>query len=95
VETLEMKLPISSHSIKTLLQHYLEGGRGTRDANGFIDFDAAVANNQSTTQGYTGDISGFQGQLIGSNGFRDSNVNRSVLVRRASMNSHDWVWWYL
>jgi len=29
--------------------------------------------------------------LIGSNGFRDSNVNRSVLVRRASMNSHDWV----
>ena len=29
--------------------------------------------------------------IIGSNGFRDSNVNRSVLIRRASMNSHDWV----
>jgi len=29
--------------------------------------------------------------LIGSNGFRDSNVNRVVLVRRASMNSHNWV----
>ena len=75
---------------KDLTAHYLEGGRGTRDANGFIDFDAAVASNQSTTEGYTGAISGFQGQLIGSNGFRDSNVNRAVLIRRASMNSHDW-----
>jgi len=76
---------------KDLTEHYLENGRGTRDANGFIDFDAIVAANQSTTDGYTGDISGFEGLLIGSNGFRDSNVNRSVLVRRASMNSHNWV----
>ena len=73
-----------------LTQHYLENGRGARDADGFIDFDAAVASNQSTTSGYTGALSQFQGQLIGSNGFRDSNVNRAVLVRRASMNSHDW-----
>jgi outer membrane cobalamin receptor len=76
---------------KDLTEHYLENGRGTRDENGFIDFDAIVAHNQSTTDGYTGDISGFEGLLIGSNGFRDSNVNRSVLVRRASMNSHNWV----
>src|SRR6056300_413192 len=76
---------------KDLTEHYLQDGRGTRDANGFIDFDAIVAANQSTTDGYTGDISGFEGLLIGSNGFRDSNVNRSVLVRRASMNSHNWV----
>jgi len=76
---------------KDLTEHYLENGRGSRDANGFIDYDAIVAANQATTEGYTGDISGFQGLLIGSNGFRDSNVNRSVLVRRASMNSHDWV----
>jgi outer membrane cobalamin receptor len=76
---------------KDLTEHYLENGRGSRDANGFIDFDAIVAANQSTTEGYTGDISAFQGQLIGSNGFRDSNVNRTVLVRRASMNSHNWV----
>ena len=76
---------------KDLTEHYLENGRGSRDANGFIDFDAIVAANQATTEGYTGDISAFQGQLIGSNGFRDSNVNRSVLVRRASMNSHNWV----
>jgi outer membrane cobalamin receptor len=76
---------------KDLTEHYLENGRGSRDANGFIDFDAIVAANQATTEGYTGDISRFQGMLIGSNGFRDSNVNRSVLVRRASMNSHNWV----
>ena len=76
---------------KDLTEHYLENGRGSRDENGFIDFDAIVAANQSTTDGYTGDISGYQGMLIGSNGFRDSNVNRTVLVRRASMNSHNWV----
>ena len=76
---------------KDLTAHYLEGGRGTRDADGFINFDAAITSNQSTTSGYTGAISGFQGQLIGSNGFKNDGVNRAVLVRRASMNSHDWV----
>jgi len=76
---------------KDLYEHYIENGRGSRNEDGTIDFDAVVANNQSTTDGYTGDISGFAGMMIGSNGFRDSNVNRSVLVRRASMNSHDWV----
>jgi len=74
-----------------LTEHYLENGRGSRNPDGTIDFDAIVAANQATTEGYTGDISRFQGLLIGSNGFRDSNVNRSVLVRRASMNSHNWV----
>ena len=75
---------------KDLTAHYLEGGRGTRDANGFINFDAAVANN-SAVGPYTGPISGFAGQSIGSNGFRDDGVDRVVLIRRASMNSHDWV----
>ena len=76
---------------KDLTDHYLNGGRGARDENGFINFDAVIANNQSTTSGYTGALSAFEGQLIGSNGFKDDGVNRSVLVRRASMNSHDWV----
>ena len=76
---------------KDLTTHYLENGRGSRNPDGSINFDAIVANNQSTTLGYTGDIGAFEGQLIGSNGFRDSNVNREVLIRRASMNSHDWV----
>jgi outer membrane receptor protein involved in Fe transport len=76
---------------KDLTSHYLEGGRGSRTADGFIDFDAIVAHNQSTTNPYTGGISKFNGLLIGSNGFKSDEVNRSVLVRRASMNSHDWI----
>jgi outer membrane receptor protein involved in Fe transport len=73
-----------------LTEHYNNRGRGTRDANGFINFDAVVASNQAVGP-YTGPISGFQGQSIGSNGFRNDGVSREVLVRRASMNSHDWV----
>ncbi|MEY2969855.1 MAG: hypothetical protein RLZZ599_228, partial [Bacteroidota bacterium] len=73
-----------------LYQHYVENGKGARDANGFIDFDALVAENKASTDPYTGTISAFAGQLIGSNGYRDSNVNRAVIVRRASMNSHNW-----
>ncbi len=76
---------------KDLTEHYLENGNGSRNADGSIDFDAVVAHNQSTTNGYTGDITRFADQLIGSNGFRDSSVNREVLIRRASMNSHNWV----
>ena len=34
---------------KDLTEHYLENGRGTRNADGSINFDAIVANNQSTT----------------------------------------------
>ncbi len=76
---------------KDLTEHYLEDGRGARDANGFINYDALVAENRASTSGYTGVNGNFQGQLIGSNGFREDGVNRSTLIRRASMNSHDWV----
>jgi outer membrane receptor for ferrienterochelin and colicin len=77
---------------KDLTEHYLEDGRGARDANGFINFDALVAENVASTDIYTGALaSRFPDSRIGSNGFRDDGVNRSVLVRRASMNSHDWV----
>lgn len=75
---------------KDLTQHYLTDGRGARDANGFINFDAAVNSNISTTLGYNGPLTSFTGQKIGSNGFNSNNVNRAVLIRRASMNSHDW-----
>jgi outer membrane cobalamin receptor len=74
-----------------LTTHYLENGNGTRDADGFIDFDAVVEVNQSTTDPYIGGITGFTDKLIGSNGFREDNVNRAVLIRRSSMNSHNWV----
>jgi outer membrane cobalamin receptor len=76
---------------KDLTSHYLEGGRGTRLPDGSIDFDAIVALNQSNTNPYTGAISKFDGLRIGSNGYKADGVNRAVLVRRASMNSHDWI----
>ena len=76
---------------KDLTEHYLENGRGSRNPDGTINYDAIVAHNQQEAQPYSGDISGFGGQLIGSNGFRNDGVSREILVRRASMNSHDWV----
>jgi outer membrane cobalamin receptor len=76
---------------KDLTEHYLENGRGSRDANGFIDYDAVVNYNRSNTGAYSGGISKYAGLKIGSNGFKDDGVNRSALIRRASMNSHDWI----
>jgi len=76
---------------KDLTEHYLENGRGSRDANGFINYNALISYNQSNTDPYTGDISKYGGLKIGSNGYRDNGVNRAALIRRASMNSHDWV----
>jgi len=76
-----------------LYEHWVEDmdGDASRNEDGTINFDNIIALNQSTTDPYTGEISDFNGQLIGSNGFRDSNVNRAVMVRRASMNSHNWI----
>jgi len=78
-----------------LTQHYLEDSLGSRDADGFIDFDVVVDANQSTTMGYgtTDSLTSndFYGQLIGSHGYTDNDVNRAVEIRRASMNSHDWI----
>lgn len=75
---------------KDLYEHYVENGRGLRNSDDFIDYDAVVANQVSNISGYNGPISAFGGYKIGSNGFRDDNVSRVALVRRASMNSHNW-----
>lgn len=76
-----------------LTEHLLEDGRGaaSRKADGTIDFDNVYNVNFGTTGPYTGSIGAFTGQRIGSNGFNADGVNRAVLVRRASMNSHNWV----
>lgn len=77
---------------KDLYEHYVENGRGLRNADGSIDFDAVVESQRNATGGYTGDVGNgnYDGLLIGSNGFRDDGVNNAVLIRRASMNSHNW-----
>ena len=78
---------------KDLTTHYTENGKGSRDSDGFINFDALVNHNVVNTSGYTGDIGGgnYAGKKIGSNSYKYDGVNRAVLIRRASMNSHDWV----
>jgi len=75
-----------------LTEHLLNRGRGdaSRNPDGSINFDNVIDVNRNTTDPYTGSISGYEGQLIGSNGFRDDNVNRAIMIRRASMNSHNW-----
>lgn len=75
-----------------LYHHMVEQGNGTasRNPDGTINFDNIVNANRSTTSGYTGTVGAYNGDLIGSNGYRDNNVNNAVLLRRASMNSHDW-----
>lgn len=65
-------------------------GAASRNADGTINFDNVVNVNRSTTSGYTGSLSGYNGDRIGSNGYNSNNVNNAVLVRRASMNSHNW-----
>ena len=78
---------------KDLTTHYTENGRGSRDSNGFINYNAIINHNVANTSGYTGDIGGgnYAGKKIGSNSYKSDGVNRAVLIRRASMNSHDWV----
>ena len=74
-----------------LTGHYIENGNtGGRLADGTIDFNAIRQVNRSTTNNYNGPLSGYQGMDIGSNGFNSDNVNNAVLIRRASMNSHNW-----
>ena len=60
---------------KDLTEHYLEDGRGARNADGTINFDAVVAHNSQYT--------------VGSHNDRD--YARDILIRRASMNSHNWI----
>lgn len=76
-----------------LTTHLNERGNGaaSRFPDGTINFDNIVAVNRSSTNPYNGSIGGYTGKLIGSNGFNADEVNRAVLVRRASMNSHNWV----
>jgi len=62
-----------------------------RKADGTINFDAVVAQNQSGLP-YAEGNSNYTGQLIGTNTSISPNnsINENVAIRRASMNSHDW-----
>ena len=60
---------------KDLTEHYLENGRGARNPDGSINFDAVVAHNSQYDTG----------------SHNDKDFNRDILIRRASMNSHNWI----
>jgi outer membrane cobalamin receptor len=67
-----------------------------RNEDGTVNYDAIVDDNiAGAGEGYgvadSLTSSPFYGQLVGSNGYDENGVFRSGMVRRASMNSHDWV----
>jgi outer membrane cobalamin receptor len=63
-----------------------------RNEDGTINYDAIVDDNQSGALPHDGSVNGnFEGALIGSNSYSDSTIYRGGMIRRASMNSHNWV----
>jgi len=75
-----------------LTSFFIEDGKTDfRRADGTVDYDAIVADNRAGASPYTGAISSYEGSLLGANGYSDEGVFRSGMIRRASMNSHNWV----
>jgi outer membrane receptor protein involved in Fe transport len=75
-----------------LTSFFIEDGKTDfRRADGTVDYDAIVADNRDGASPYTGAISSYEGSLLGANGYSDEGVFRSGMIRRASMNSHNWV----
>src|SRR6056300_1560666 len=78
-----------------LTEQFEEGkGVASRFPDGSINFDAIVAHNRSTTSPFNTtaqNLSRYNGKLIGANSGNDYGANRAIMIRRASMNSHDWV----
>ena len=71
---------------------FIEDGKTDfRRTDGTVNYDAIVSDNRAGASPYTGAISKFEGSLLGSNGYSDDGVFKSGMIRRASMNSHNWV----
>jgi len=67
-------------------------GEGIHDENGQVRFDDIVAYNQGQAVDGFGQKEQFNGQYVVANGGRiDGDNAGSGLVRRASMNSHNWL----
>ena len=69
-----------------------------RTEDGEVDFDAIVADNQDGATPHDGSVNGnYEGALIGSNQWGISADTSGTIytgggmIRRASMNSHDWI----
>jgi outer membrane cobalamin receptor len=69
-----------------------------RNPDGTVNFDAVVADNQAGATPHDGSVNGnYEGALIGSNQWGiDADTSGTIytgggMIRRASMNSHNWV----
>lgn len=87
---------IDMYPFRQDLTEQFEEGKGvaSRFPDGSINFDAIVAHNRSTTSPFNTtaqNLSRYNGKLIGANSGNDYGANRAIMIRRASMNSHDWV----
>ena len=87
---------IDMYPFRQDLTEQIEEGKGvaSRLPDGTINFDAIVATNRATTDLFNTsarNLSRFNGRRIGANSSNDFGANRAIMVRRASMNSHDWV----
>ena len=75
-----------------LTSFFIEDGKTDfRRTDGTVNYDAIVTDNRSGASAYTGSISRFAGSFLGSNGYSDDGVFKSGMIRRASLNSHNWV----
>ena len=75
-----------------LTSFFIEDGKTDfRRTDGTVNYDAIVTDNRSGASAYTGSISRFACSFLGSNGYSDDGVFKSGMIRRASMNSHNWV----
>ena len=80
------------HFREDLTSFFIEDGKTDfRRTDGTVNYDAIVSDNRAGASPYTGAISKFEGSLLGSNGYSDDGVFKSGMIRRASMNSHNWV----
>ena len=87
---------IDMYPFRQDLTEQFEEGKGvaSRFPDGSINFDAIVAHNRSTTSPFNTtaqNLIRYNGKLIGANSGNDYGANRAIMIRRASMNSHDWV----
>ena len=74
-----------------LYSFYVEDGKNEfRRSDGTINWDAIVADNASGS--YTGGLArgAFDGLSVITHGGRGDGLKRDGLIRRSSMNSHDW-----
>ena len=76
---------------------YTDSITAFRNDDGTINYDAIVADNRAgAAPGYGVADSldagtPFYGELIGANNYSSNGVFRSGMIRRASMNSHNWI----